>query len=231
MRAAGGVNAAWLPGHAKGKGSANRPISEHELQLAKHQIPVLASGMPVLHDALSGQIEHPAQGIVIGKAGFVFGDLSELAVKALNDVRRVYDFPNLRRVFIKGAQNLPIFLPTLHAGGVLTTPFFSKLEKRILRLIQSNSGVDFFQVSRHLFDILPTDVSGGGSNLMDDAALETAVGIHGLDSLHHAAQTVRAKQINIHNSPTFEVVQHIQPHMSRLASAKRELSGSAYPLG
>ena len=177
----------WLPGHAKGKGSANRPISEHELQLAEHQIPVLASGVPVFHDLLSGQIEHPAQGIVISKAGFVFGGLPELAVKALNDVRRVYDFPNLRRVFIKGAQNLPIFLPTLHAGGVLATPFFSKLEKRILRLIQGDSGVYFFQVSRHLFDILPTDVSGGRADLMDDAALETAVGIHGLDGLHHAA--------------------------------------------
>ena len=93
----------------------------------------------------------------------------------------------------KGTQNLPIFLPTLHAGGVLATPFFSKLEKRILCLIQGDRGVDFFQDSRHLFDILPTDVSGGGANLMDDAALEMAVGIHGLDGLHHAAQTVRAK--------------------------------------
>ena len=36
---------------------------------------------------------------------------------------------------------------------------------------------------------------------------------------------------DIQNAPAFEVIQHIQPHMSRLASAKRELSGSAYPLG
>ena len=35
---------------------------------------------------------------------------------------------------------------------------------------------------------MPTDVSGGGSDLMDDTALETTVRIHGLDGLHHAAR-------------------------------------------
>ena len=39
----------------------------------------------------AGQIEHPAQGIVVGEAGLVFCDLAELTVQALNDIRRVYD--------------------------------------------------------------------------------------------------------------------------------------------
>ena len=55
--------------------------------------------MPVLHDALGGQIQHPAQGVVVREGGLVFRDLPELAVQALNDVRRVYDFPNLNGVF------------------------------------------------------------------------------------------------------------------------------------
>ena len=37
--------------------------------------------------------------------------------------------------------------------------------------------------------------------LMHDAALETAVGIHRLNGLHHAEEAVRAEQINILNSP------------------------------
>ena len=38
---------------------------------------------------------------------------------------------------------------------------------------------------------------------MDDAALKTALGIYSLNS--HAAQAVRAEQINIQNAPAFEV--------------------------
>ena len=43
----------------------------------------------------AGQIEHFTQGIVVGEAGLVFGNLPELAVQALDDIGRVYDFPNL----------------------------------------------------------------------------------------------------------------------------------------
>ena len=59
--------------------------------------------MPVLHDPLCGQVEHPAQRIVIGEAGLVFSDLPELAVEALDNIRRIYDFPDLGRVFIERA--------------------------------------------------------------------------------------------------------------------------------
>ena len=40
----------------------------------------------------AGQIEHLAQGIVVGKAGLILSDLPELAVQALDDIGRVYDF-------------------------------------------------------------------------------------------------------------------------------------------
>ena len=86
----------WPPWHTRTRKSANGSVCEHDLQLAEHQIPVLASGVPVLHDALGGQIQHPAQGVVVREGGLVLRDLPELAVQTLDDVRRVYDFPNLR---------------------------------------------------------------------------------------------------------------------------------------
>ena len=89
----------WPLWHTRTRESANGSVGEHDLQLAEHQIPVLASGVPVLHDTLGGQIQHPAQGVVVCKGELVLRDLPELAVQALDDVRRVYDFPNLNGVF------------------------------------------------------------------------------------------------------------------------------------
>ena len=93
----------WPSWHTRTSESANGSVCEHDLQLAEHQIPVLASGVPVLHDTLGGQIQHPAQGVVVREGRLVLCDLTELAVQALDDVRRVYDFPNLHGVFEKGA--------------------------------------------------------------------------------------------------------------------------------
>ena len=104
---------------------------------------MLASGVPVLYDPLRCQVEHPAQGIVAGEAGLVFGDLPELAIQSLDNVRRVYDFPHLRRVFKKRTQNVPVFFPAFHAGRVLLLPRFSELDQRVFCFFQSDSGVDF----------------------------------------------------------------------------------------
>ena len=54
---------------------------------------------------------------------------------------------------------------------------------------------------------------------MDDAPLYLAVGINSPNSFHKALQTVHAEQINIQNSPAFEVVQHIQPEFAALMFA------------
>ena len=51
---------------------------------------------------------------------------------------------------------------------------------------------------------------------MDNAALKAALGIDRLDGLHHAAESIGAEQIYIHNSPAFEVIQHIQPKFAAL---------------
>lgn len=49
----------------KNKGTAYGPINEHDLQPAEHQLPVLASDLPVLCGTLRDQIQHSAQGIII----------------------------------------------------------------------------------------------------------------------------------------------------------------------
>ena len=85
---AAGVNAGLLAGTFYSQGSANSTAGEQDLQLAEHQVPVLASGAPALRNALGGQVKHPAQGIIVGKAGFVLRDLTELAVEALDNIRR-----------------------------------------------------------------------------------------------------------------------------------------------
>ena len=82
------------PGNSKGRGLAHAAVGEEDLQLAEHQIPILISGVPVLHDPLGCQVKHSFQRIVVGKAWFVPGDLPELPVQPLNDVGRVYDWLN-----------------------------------------------------------------------------------------------------------------------------------------
>ena len=91
-----------LPWNTKARESARAAVGEHDLQLTEDQIPILVSGMPVLHDTLRSQIKHLAQRIVIRKRRLVLCDLPELAVQPFDDIRRIYDFPNLRRVFEKG---------------------------------------------------------------------------------------------------------------------------------
>ena len=83
--------------------SAGGTVCEHDLQLAEDHVPILATGMPVLYDALRGQVKYLAQGIVIGKGRLVFGDLPELAIQPFDDVRGVNDFANLRRIVEEGA--------------------------------------------------------------------------------------------------------------------------------
>ena len=85
-------------GNPNSRGSARLAVGKHDLQLAEHHVPILAPGVPMLHDSLGCQVQHPPQRIVVGKRRFVLGDLSELTIQPFDDVRRVYDFPNLGRI-------------------------------------------------------------------------------------------------------------------------------------
>ena len=137
------------PGNSTTQGirpwSTGGALREHQLQLAEHQVPVLAAGVPVLHTLLRGQIQHPAQGIVISKRRLVLCNLPELTVQALDDVRRVYDFTNLQRIFKKRTQDFPIVLPAFDAGGILLAPALTESQQVALRLIQRNCRTVFFR--------------------------------------------------------------------------------------
>ena len=173
----------------------------------------------MLDDPLGGQIQHPTQRIIIGERRLVLRDLTKLTIQTLDDVRRVYDFPDLRRIFKERAQNLPVVLPAFHAGGILLPPGIPKGTQIPLCLLKCDSGIDLLQVGYDLLDVLVADVLGGAADLVDDAPLQTTLGIHCLDRLHHTAQAIGAEQINIQNTPAFEVIQHAQPKFAALMLA------------
>ena len=87
-------------------GSGGLAVLEHELELGQNHVPISTPGSPVFDNFSAGQIEHLAQGIIVGKAGLVFGDLTELAVEPLNDIGRVYDFPDLCGICEKCAPGI-----------------------------------------------------------------------------------------------------------------------------
>ena len=97
------VNAVSCPGNTKDKlGLGSLTVLEHEPELCQNHVPISTPGGPVFDNFPAGQIEHFAQGIVVGETGFGLGDLPELAVQALDDIGRVYDFPNLGGICEKG---------------------------------------------------------------------------------------------------------------------------------
>ena len=102
------MNAVFHPGNTKVKpGSGGLAVLEPELELSQNHVPISTSGGPVLDNFLAGQVEHFAQGIIVGKAGLIFSDLAELAVQALDDIGRVYDFPNLGGICKKRCSKYP----------------------------------------------------------------------------------------------------------------------------
>ena len=137
--------AAWMPFHPVGntisRGSACLAVGKHNLQLVENHVPILTPGVPMLDNPLWGQIQHPTQRIVIGKRRLVLCDLPELTVQSFDDVCRVYDFPNLRRIFKEGTQNFPIILPALNTGWILLLPCFGKDTEIVLCFLQRDCSV------------------------------------------------------------------------------------------
>ena len=121
-------------------GSGGLTVLEHEPELGQNHVPISTTGGPVFDNFPAGQVEHFTQGIIVGKAGLVLGDLTELAVQALDDIGRVYDFPDLGGICEKGAQNIPVILPAFDAGGYCF-PHFSLNTIRFSRASSSVTAV------------------------------------------------------------------------------------------
>ena len=65
MRAEG-VNAVTVSREPYPRGSAHLAVSEQDVHLTEHHVPILAPGVPVLDNPLGRQVQHPPQRIVIG---------------------------------------------------------------------------------------------------------------------------------------------------------------------
>ena len=142
------------PGHTSREvGSGGLPVPEHELELSENDIPISTSGGPVLDNFPAGEIEHLTQGVIVGKAGFVLGNLAELAVEALDDIGRVYDFPNLQWICKEGTQNIPVILPAFDTGGVLFAPLFPELHQVFQGFVFCKGGVNLFQICHKGLDV------------------------------------------------------------------------------
>lgn len=132
-----------LPGILNQGELARLAAVKHDCKSAEHHVPILAPSMPVLYNPLSRQIQHSAQRIIVGKGYLVLGDLAELQVQALNDIRRVNHFSNFLGILKEGIQNFPVFLLVHDAGRILLPPSFRKDAQILLCLVQLYSGVDF----------------------------------------------------------------------------------------
>lgn len=156
------MNAASRPGNTMAKpGLSTLAILEHKLELGQNHVPISASGGPVFDNFLAGQVEHLPQRIVVGKAGLVLGDLSELAVQTFDDIGRVYDFPDIGGICEKGAQNIPIILPAFDTGGVLLPPLFFECHEVFQSVLLGDGGVNLFQICHQHLDVLIADKAGG----------------------------------------------------------------------
>ena len=98
----------------------------------------------------------------------------------------------------------------------MTAPPFAEGKQVLFGLLQRYRSIDLLQVHYDLLDVLIADVAGRGSNLVYNATLQTAVRKGCFYGLHHSAQAVRAKQIHVYNSTTFELIQHVQPKFAAL---------------
>ena len=56
-------------------GSGGLAVLEHEPELGQNHVPISTSGGPVFDNFPAGQIEHLAQGILVGEAGLVLCSL------------------------------------------------------------------------------------------------------------------------------------------------------------
>lgn len=81
-------------------------VLKHELELNQNHISISTSSGPVHDNFPAGQVEHLSQGVIVGESGLVLGNLAELEIQALNDIGRVYDFPNLGG-YVKKVLKIP----------------------------------------------------------------------------------------------------------------------------
>jgi hypothetical protein len=100
------------------------PIWKENGELEEHLTPVLDTARPFANDVHGGEIEHFKKGFIRRKYALPLRHFTKLAMVALDDVRRVDELTDLRRVLKEGRQLVPIITPGTDDEGVLRAPDF-----------------------------------------------------------------------------------------------------------
>ena len=85
-------------------------------------------------NVLRSKIEYLSERIVVCEGRLVLGDLPELSVQTLDNVRRIYYPSNLAWVCKKRRKNIPILLPASYTAGIRFCPVVLELYTICLRL-------------------------------------------------------------------------------------------------
>ena len=142
-------------------------------------VPVSTSRGPMFDNLFRRQIQHLFEAVVIGERGLVLSDFPELSVKLLDDVGGIYDSSDLRRICVKGAENIPVVLPAFDAGRILFSPVLLECRQPVERFIFCDRLIHRLEVGHQRLDIFPTDIAGGGTDLMNDTPLDSRHRVRG----------------------------------------------------
>ena len=119
-------------------------ILEHRTELGRNHVPISTTGSPAFDNFPAGQVEHFTQRIVVVKLGFVFGDLLELAIRAFDDICRMYDFGDFRGSREKGASVWQITHTAEHLENHYNPIFYPPARKMSFTTFPSGITADKF---------------------------------------------------------------------------------------
>ena len=140
--------------------------------------PILATACPFLRYIYHGKIEHFQQTVICREYGLGLRHLTELAVEAFYGIGGIDKPPEFRRVLEIGAEIRPVVAPGLGNLGVFLVPPVGETLQRCRGRTFIRSGVNLFQVSHKLLQILVAHVLAGIAELVDYAVLHLCLGKH-----------------------------------------------------
>lgn len=86
-------------------------VAKIDHQLGVYHSPVPVTERPLLRRFLNSQVDLLDESLIVGEDRLVLGDLLDLPVKALDRIRRVNHGPDLRGIFEKGDDLIPVRSP------------------------------------------------------------------------------------------------------------------------
>lgn len=132
------------------RGSAHAVVGEEELQLAEYQIPILISGMPMLHNPLRHQIEFSPQKIIVGKTALFLVICRNAGLGPQWCWSCIWFSGRYSKKALRISQ---LSSQLLTQEGYCLGQASAKRRRFSLRFVQDNSGIDFLQVGNDLLDV------------------------------------------------------------------------------